>query len=196
MPMSTMEQVKALREKTGGGIVEVKKALDEAGGDEAKAIEILKKRGEAKAMKKTDRTAGEGIVVSYIHSNQRVGTLLTLLSETDFVARNDEFQELAKDLAMHVTAMAPQYVRPEDVPAELVAKERVIWEEQVSAEGKPAEIAEKILLGKEKKFREELALLSQPFVKDPSKTVQALITESIHRIGENIQVGSFTRFEV
>lgn len=194
--MSTMEQVKALREKTGGGIVEVKKALDEANGDEAKAIEILKKRGEAKALKKTDRTAGEGIVVSYIHSNQRVGTLLTLLSETDFVARNSDFQELAKDLAMHVTAMAPQYVRPEDVPAELVAKERVIWEEQVAAEGKPAEIAEKILVGKEKKFREELALLSQPFVKDSTKTVQELITESIHRIGENIQVGSFTRFEV
>lgn len=194
--MSTMEQVKALREKTGGGIVEVKKALDEANGDEAKAIEILKKRGEAKALKKTDRTAGEGIVVSYIHSNQRVGTLLTLLSETDFVARNSEFQELAHDLAMHVTAMAPRYVRPEDVPAELVASERKIWEEQVAAEGKPAEIADKILLGKEKKFREELALLTQPFVKDPSKTVQALITESIHRIGENIQVGSFTRFEI
>lgn len=194
--MSTMEQVKALREKTGGGIVEVKKALDEANGDEAKAIEILKKRGEAKAMKKTDRTAGEGIVVSYIHSNQRVGTLLTLLSETDFVARNSDFQELAKDLAMHITAMAPQYIRPEDVPAELVAKERTIWEEQVAAEGKPAEIAEKILAGKEKKFREELSLLAQPFVKDSTKTVQELITESIHRIGENIQVGSFTRFEV
>ncbi|MFA9262636.1 MAG: translation elongation factor Ts [Undibacterium sp.] len=191
-----MEQVKALREKTGGGIVEVKKALDEANGDEAKAIEILKKRGEAKALKKTDRAAGEGIVVSYIHSNQRVGTLLTLLSETDFVARNSEFQELAKDLAMHITAMAPQYIRPEDVPAELVAKERLIWEEQVAAEGKPAEIAEKILAGKEKKFREELSLLAQPFVKDSTKTVQALITESIHRIGENIQVGSFTRFEV
>lgn len=191
-----MEQVKALREKTGGGIVEVKKALDEANGDEAKAIEILKKRGEAKAMKKTDRTAGEGIVVSYIHSNQRVGTLLTLLSETDFVARNSDFQELAKDLAMHITAMAPQYIRPEDVPAELVAKERTIWEEQVAAEGKPAEIAEKILAGKEKKFREELSLLAQPFVKDSTKTVQELITESIHRIGENIQVGSFTRFEV
>lgn len=194
--MSTMEQVKALREKTGGGIVEVKKALDEANGDETKAIEILKKRGEAKALKKTDRAAGEGIVVSYIHSNQRVGALLTLLSETDFVARNSEFQELAHDLAMHVTAMAPHYIRPEDVPAELVADERAIWEEQVAAEGKPAEIADKILLGKEKKFRDELALLTQPFVKDPTKTVQALITEKIHRIGENIQVGSFTRFEI
>lgn len=194
--MSTMEQVKALREKTGGGIVEVKKALDEANGDEAKAIEILKKRGEAKAMKKTDRAAGEGIVVSYIHSNNRVGTLLLLLCETDFVGRNEEFQELARDLAMHVTAMGPRYIRPEDVPADMVASERKIWEEQVAAEGKPAEIAEKILAGKEKKFREELALLTQPFVKDSTKTVQALITEKIHRIGENIQVGSFTRFEI
>jgi len=191
-----MEQVKALREKTGGGIVEVKKALDEANGDESKAIEILKKRGEAKALKKTDRTAGEGIVVSYIHSNKRVGTLLTLLSETDFVARNSDFQELARDLAMHVTAMAPRYIQPEDVPAALVESERKIWEEQVAGEGKSAEITAKILEGKEKKFREELALLTQPFVKDPTKTVQALITESIHRIGEKIQVGSFTRFEI
>ncbi|MFZ1626563.1 MAG: translation elongation factor Ts [Candidatus Moraniibacteriota bacterium] len=191
-----MEQVKALREKTGGGIVEVKKALDEANGDEAKAIEILKKRGEAKAMKKTDRTAGEGIVVSYIHSNNRVGTLLTLLCETDFVGRNEEFRELARDLAMHVAAMAPQYIHPEDVPVEMVASERSIWDEQVAAEGKSAEIVEKILAGKEKKFREELALLTQSFVKDPTKTVQSLITEKIHRIGENIQVGSFTRFEI
>ncbi|MFZ1654578.1 MAG: translation elongation factor Ts [Candidatus Moraniibacteriota bacterium] len=194
--MSTMEQVKALREKTGGGIVEVKKALDEANGDEAKAIEILKKRGEAKALKKTGRTAAEGIVVSYIHSNKRVGTLLTLLSETDFVALNSEFQELARDLAMHVTAMAPSYVHPEDVPADLIASERRIWEEQVAAEGKSADIAEKILVGKEKKFREEQALLTQPFVKDSTKTVQAFITEHIHRIGENIQVGRFTRFEI
>jgi elongation factor Ts len=191
-----MEQVKALREKTGGGIVEVKKALDEANGDEVKAIEILKLRGEAKALKKTDRTAGEGIVVSYIHSNNRVGALLTLLCETDFVARTDEFQALGRDLAMHVTAMLPRYTHPEDVPADVVANERKIWEEQVRAEGKSAEITEKILSGKEKKFREELALLSQPFVKDPTKTVQALITEKIHRIGENIQVGSFMRFEI
>ncbi|MGB3073254.1 MAG: translation elongation factor Ts [Candidatus Moraniibacteriota bacterium] len=194
--MSTMEQVKALREKTGGGIVEVKKALDEANGDEAKAIEILKKRGEAKALKKTGRTAAEGIVVSYIHSNKRVGTLLTLLCETDFVGRNEEFQELAHDLAMHVTAMAPGYIHPEDVPAETVASERTLWEEQVAAEGKPAAIALKILAGKEKKFREEQALLTQPFVKDSTKTVQTLITEKIHRIGENIQIGRFTRFEI
>ncbi len=191
-----MEQVKELREKTGAGIVEVKKALDEAGGDEAKAIEILKKKGVAKALKKSEREAKEGIVVSYIHSNNRVGTLVTLLSETDFVARNVDFQTLAHDIAMHVAAMKPEYLRPEDVPVELVAKERLIWEEQVKAEGKPAAVAEKILAGKEAKFRSELALLTQPFVKNPEVTVGELLTESIHRIGENIQVGSFVRYEI
>ena len=191
-----MEQVKLLREKTGAGIVEIKKALDEASGDEARAIEILKKRGEAKALKKTERTAGEGIVISYVHSNHRVGTLLTLLCETDFVARNEEFKELGHDLAMHIAAMAPKYIHPEDVPDDLVAVERRIWIEQVEAEGKPADIAEKVIAGKERKFREELSLLPQSFVKDSTKTVQALITEKIHRMGENIQVGSFTRFEI
>lgn len=194
--MSTLEAVKALREKTGAGIVEVKKALDEAKGDEEAAIALLKKRGEAKALKRTDREAHEGIIANYVHSNGRVGVMLTLLCETDFVARNDEFQALGRDLAMHVAAMSPLYLAPEDVPADVVAKERVIWEEQVKGESKPAEIAEKILAGKEKKLREELALLSQPFVKDPSKTVAELITESIHRIGEKVQVGKFVRYEI
>lgn len=194
--MSTLEAVKKLREKTGAGIVEVKKALEEAGGDEEQAIALLRKRGEAKALKRTDREAHEGIVATYLHSNARVGVMLTLLCETDFVARNSDFQELGRDLAMHVAAMNPLYLAPEDVPATIIAKERVIWEEQVKNEGKPAEIAEKILAGKEKKFRDELSLLSQPFVKDPSKTVQALITESIHRIGEKVQVGKFVRYEI
>ena len=122
--------------------------------------------------------------------------MLTLLCETDFVARNDDFKELGRDLAMHIAALAPLYLSPEEVPAELVTKERLIWEEQVKNEGKPAEIAEKILLGKEKKFRDEISLLSQPFVKDPSKTVGELITENIHKIGEKIQVGKFTRYEI
>ncbi len=194
--MSTLEAVKKLREKTGAGIVEVKKALEEAGGDEEQAIALLRKRGEAKALKRTDREAHEGIVAMYLHSNARVGVMLTLLCETDFVARNSDFQELGRDLAMHVAAMNPLYLAPEDVPTEIIAKERVIWEEQVKNEGKPAEIAEKILAGKEKKFRDELSLLSQPFVKDSSKTVQALITESIHRIGEKVQVGKFVRYEI
>ncbi len=194
--MSSIEAVKKLREKTGAGIVEVKKALEEAGGDEEGAIALLKKRGEAKALKRTDREAHEGIVTTYVHSNARVGVMLTLLCETDFVARNDDFKELGRDLAMHIAAMAPLYVTPEEVPLDVVAKERAIWEEQVKAEGKPAEIAERILAGKEKKFREDLALVSQAFVKDPSKTVGELITESIHKIGEKIQVGKFIRYEI
>lgn len=194
--MSSIEAVKQLREKTGAGIVEVKKALEEAGGDEEKAITLLKKRGETKALKRTDREAHEGIVTTYIHSNARVGVMLTLLCETDFVARNEDFKELGRDLAMHIAALAPMYLSSEDVSAELVAKERIIWEEQVKSEGKPAEIAEKILAGKEKKFRDEISLLSQPFVKDPSKTVGELITENIHKIGEKIQVGKFVRYEI
>lgn len=194
--MSTLEAVKALREKTGAGIVEVKKALVEANGDEEAAITILKKRGAAKALKRTDREAHEGIVATYLHSNTRVGVMLTLLCETDFVARNEDFQALGRDLAMHVAAMNPLYLAPEDVPAEAVEKERVIWQEQLASEQKPADIVEKILAGKEKKFREELSLLTQPFVKDPTKTVGDLITESIHRIGEKVQIGQFTRYEI
>ncbi len=194
--MSQMEQVKALREKTGAGIVDVKKALDEAGGDEVKAIEVLRKRGQDKALKKSDRETCEGIVVSYVHSNKRVGTLLKLSCETDFVARNEEFQELGRDIAMHITAAAPRYLKPEDVPAETVEAEKNIWREQLAQEGKPADLTEKILAGKEQKFRNEVSLLTQPFVKDPEKTIGALLTEKIHKIGENIQIGDFIRYEM
>lgn len=191
-----MEKIKALREKTGAGIVDVKKAFDEASGDEAKAIEILKKRGQDKAMKKSDRETGEGVIVSYIHSNKRVGALVKLSCETDFVARNEEFQELGRDIAMHVTAANPRYVKPEDMPAEEVEKEKVLWKEELAKEGKPADLVEKILAGKEEKFRNENALLTQPFVKDPETTVGALLTQKIHKIGENIQVSEFVRYEM
>lgn len=191
-----MEQIKALREKTGAGIVDVKKALDEAGFDDAKAIEILRKRGQDKAMKKSDRETHEGIVVSYVHSNGRIGALVKLYCETDFVARNEEFQELGRDIAMHVAASAPQYVKPEEVPAEAVAKEQEIWREQLAAEGKPADLMDKIMAGKEEKFRNDISLLTQSFVKDPSKTVTELLTEKVHKMGENIQVGSFVRYEL
>ncbi len=191
-----MEQVKALREKTGAGIVDVKKALDEAGFDEAKAIEILRKRGQDKAMKKSDRETHEGLVVSYVHSNGRIGTLVKLYCETDFVSRNEEFQELGRDIAMHIAASAPLVVKPEEVSDEVVAKEKALWQEQLATEGKPAELVEKILVGKEEKFRNDVALLGQAFVKDPSKTVGALLTEKIHKLGENIQVGSFIRYEL
>lgn len=194
--MSSMEQIKGLRERTGAGIVEVKKALDEAQGDEAKAIEILRKSGQAKAVKKGDRETKEGLVVSYIHSNNRVGSLIQLFCETDFVARNEEFQELARDIAMHITAANPRYLKPEDVTEEDLAKEREIWAEQLKNEGKPADMLEKIMEGKEVKFRAESALLTQAFIKNPEMTIGDLITEKIHKIGENIQIGAFTRYEM
>lgn len=191
-----MEQIKRLREQTGAGVVDIKKALEEARGDEAQAIEVLHRRGQDKALKKSDREAREGIVASYIHSNQKIGTLVKLYCETDFVARNEEFQTLGRDIAMHVAALAPQYVRPEDVPTEAVEKERAVWGEQLRNEGKPEAMFERIMAGKEEKFRRENALLTQAFVKDPTKTVGELVTEKIHKIGENIQVGGFVRYEM
>lgn len=190
------ELVKKIRERTGAGMVAIKKAVDEAGGDEEKAIEILRKQGQSKAAKKADRVANEGVVVSYVHSNNRVGALVKLLCETDFVARNEEFVALAKDIAMHITAMNPKFIKPEDMPAELVEKEKEIWKEQLAAEGKPAEMIEKIMAGKEKKFREESALLTQTFVKNPELTIGELIVEKIGKMGENIQVGEMSRIEL
>ena len=191
-----LNTIKKIRERTGAGVVNIKKALDEAGGNEEKAIEILRKQGHDKALKKADRAANEGVVVSYIHSNNRVGSLVKLLCETDFVARNTEFQELARDIAMHVTAMSPQFLKPEEVPAEAVEKEKEIWKAQLAKEGKPENMMEKIMEGKEKKFREEISLLTQSFVKDPSVKVGDLIAEKIGKIGENIQIGEFVRFEL
>ena len=191
-----LDKIKKIREKTGAGVVNIKKALEEAKGSEEKAIEILKKQGHDKALKKADRDAGEGIVVSYVHSNNRVGALVKLFCETDFVARNEEFQELGKDIAMHVTAMSPKYLKPEDVTVEEVEKEKEIWKAQLKNEGKPENIMENIMEGKEKKFREEVSLLTQPFVKDPSMQVKDLIAEKIGKIGENIQLGEFVRFEL
>jgi elongation factor Ts len=194
--MATLEQIKNLRERTGAGIVDVKKALEEADGDEAKAIELLRKRGNEKAMKKSDRIAGEGVIAAYVHSNNRVGAIVRLLCETDFVARNEDFKALAQDIAMHITASNPKYLKPEDVPQDLVEKEKEIWVAQLASEGKPAEIMAKIMEGKEKKFREEISLLTQPFVKNPDQTIGELITEMIGKIGENIQIGDFSRLEL
>lgn len=193
--MSQMELIKSLRETTGAGIVDVKKAIDEANGDREKALEILHKRGQDKAAKKSDRDTHEGIVISYVHSN-KIGAMIKLYCETDFVARNEEFVELGRDIAMHVSALAPRYVRPEDMPAEEVEKEKVLWREDLVKEGKPENMIDQILAGKEDKFRKEQALLGQAFVKDPSKTVGDLLTEKIHKIGENIQVGAFVRYEM
>lgn len=191
----SMELIKKIRERTGAGMVAIKKAVDEAGGDEEKAIEILRKQGDSKAAKKADRETKEGVVVSYVHSN-KVGALVKLLCETDFVARNEEFVALAKDIAMHITAMSPKFIKPEEVPAEVVEKEKEIWTEQLKAEGKPAEMIEKIMAGKEKKFREESALLTQSFVKNPEITVNELIVAAIGKMGEKIEVGEISRIEL
>ncbi|MEN8252310.1 MAG: translation elongation factor Ts [Patescibacteria group bacterium] len=192
--MGTLEQIKKLREQTGAGIIEVKKALEEASGDEDKAIELLRKSGQAKAAKKSERDASEGIIGTYVHSNQKVGAMVKVLCETDFVAMNEDFQAFANDIAMHITASEPQCVNPEDVDADFVAKEREIWTEQLKGEGKPADIMEKIMEGKEKKLREESALLSQPFVKNPDQTVEDLMNELVVKIGEKIEIGEFARF--
>lgn len=194
--MSTLEQIKALREKTGAGIVDVKKALEEAGGDEAKTIELLRKRGQAKADKKADRETHEGVVGMYVHSNNKIGAMVKVLCETDFVARNEDFLAAAKDIAMHVTASNPQCVNPEDVTEELVSAEKKIWEEQLKSEGKDAGMIEKIMPGKEKKLREESALLTQPFVKDPEQTVGDVLTELSAKVGEKVVIDDFARFEL
>lgn len=188
--------VKELREKTGAGVVDAKKAFDEAGGDMEKALDILRKRGQAKALKKTDRETREGTIAIYLHSNKKVGSMVKLFCETDFVGRNDEFQSLARDIAMHVAALGPKVLRPEDIDEEILVKERLIWAEQLKSEGKPDAILSTIMSGKEKKFREESALLTQPFVKDPDKTIQDIIAQTVGKMGENIQVGEFIRYEL
>lgn len=189
------ELVKKIRERTGAGMVAIKKAVDEAGGDEEKAIEILRKQGESKAAKKADRVTKEGVVVSYVHSN-KVGAMVKLLCETDFVARNEEFVALAKDIAMHITAMNPKFIKPEDMPAELIEKEREIWRALLEQEKKPADMIEKIMIGKEKKFREESALLTQTFVKNPELTINELIVAAIGKMGEKIEVSEISRIEL
>lgn len=177
-------------------MVDIKKALEEAGGDEEKARIILRKKGVERAEKKSGRQAGEGMVASYLHTNGKVASLVKVYCETDFVARNEEFQQLAKDLAMQVAAMNPLAVNPEDIDGGLIAREKEIWKEQLKNEDKPEEMIEKIIQGKERKFRNEAALLTQNFVKNPEITVGQLIREKIAKIGENIQVGEFVRFEL
>jgi len=186
--------VKELREKTGAGMMDCKKALTESAGDFAKAEEYLRKKGLASAAKKAGRVASEGAVGSYIHMGGKIGVLVEVNSETDFVARTEAFQALVKDVAMHVAAAAPQYVRREEVPAEAVAKELEIAKAQFREQKKPEAIIEKIAQGKVDKFFSEVCLLEQPFVKDDKKTVREMINDQVAKIGENIQVRRFSRF--
>jgi elongation factor Ts len=188
--------VKTLREMTGAGMLECKAALEEAKGDLELAVEILRKKGIAKAAKKADRETKEGLIHSYIHAGGRIGVLLELNCETDFVARNELFKELANEIALQIAAMKPQYVRREDVPREVVEKEGEIAREAALAEGKPLHIAEKIAEGKLEKFYKEVCLYEQPYIKDDKKTVEELIKEYIAKIGENIQVRRFCRYEL
>lgn len=187
--------VKELREKTGVGMMECKKALTEAGGDMEKAVDVLKQKGLAKAASRAGRTASQGLISSYIHMD-KLGVLLEVNCETDFVAKTDDFQTLCKDIAMHIAAAAPLYVKPEDVPADFLEKEKAIFRTQV--EGKPANIVEKIVEGKVQKFFEEICLLEQAFVKDPEgkKKIKDIVTEAITKTGENIVVKRFVRFQL
>lgn len=192
----SLEQVKELREATGISMMSCKKALEESNGDYEKAIDLLRKKGAVKAAERGDRSTGQGLVTSYIHSNQKLGVLLQLGCETDFVARNDEFVQMAKDIAMHIAATNPLCISGDEVSHELVEKEREIWMSQLKNEGKKEQMIENILIGKEKKFREETALLSQPFVKNPDITVEQLIKDMITKVGENIKVVRFCRFSL
>ena len=190
----TADMVKDLRERTSAGMLDCKKALTEAGGDVDKAVEILRKKGLAAAAKKAGRVAAEGAVGSYIHAGGKIGVLVEVNCETDFVARTDDFQELVKDVAMHIAASSPRFVQREEVTEDVLASEREIYREQALAAGKPEKIVDRIVDGKMEKYFSEHVLLEQPFVKDPDKTVQQLITERVAKIGENIQVRRFAHF--
>ena len=193
--MVTAEQVKELRELTGAGMMECKKVLAEVDGDKDKAIELLRERGVVKAAKKAGRIAAEGLVESYIHGDGRIGVLVEVNIETDFAAKNPEFREFVKDVAMQIAAARPEYVRREEVPADVIEKEKEIMKAQAIAEGKPEAVAEKIVAGRIDKYYSEVCLLEQDFVKDPDKTVQLVLTEKISNIGENITIRRFVRFE-
>lgn len=192
--MVNAKQVKELREKTGAGMMEAKAALLEAEGDQKKAEEILRKKGQVKARKKADRVTGQGIIHSYIHGEGRIGVLVEVNCETDFVARNDEFHKLVHDLALHIAASNPLYISRDQVPPEAVEKEKEIYQEQARTEGKPHAVLEKIVSGRLEKFYREVCLLEQPFIRDQDMTVKELIDNKIAFIGENIQVKRFVRY--
>uniref|UniRef100_A0A7C3MH59 Elongation factor Ts n=1 Tax=Dictyoglomus thermophilum TaxID=14 RepID=A0A7C3MH59_DICTH len=192
----TIEMIKELRERTGAGVMEAKRALEEANGDMEKAVTILREKGVIKAAKKAGRIAKEGIIEAYIHTGEKLGVLVEVNCETDFVARTDEFRRLAKEIALQIAGMNPQYVSKEDVPQEVIEKEKEIYRTQLKNEGKPDHVIEKIIEGKLEKFYEEVCLLEQPFVRNPEIKVKDLITEAISKLGENIVVRRFARFVV
>lgn len=194
--MITADMVKQLRERTGAGMMDCKKALTETNGELDKAIEYLREKGLAAAAKKAGRIAAEGIVEAYIHGNGRIGVLVEVNIETDFAAKNEDFRGFVKDVAMQIAASKPEYVRKEEVPADVIEKEKEILKAQALNEGKPEKIVEKMVEGRIEKYYKEVCLLEQPFIKDPDRTVQQLMNEKIATIGENISIRRFARFEM
>jgi len=196
MATISSDTVKELREKTGAGIMDCKRALADSGGDLEKAIDLLRQKGLSAAAKKASREAKEGLVSSYIHGGGKIGVLVEVNCETDFVARNSEFQELVKDIAMQIAASNPSYVRREDVPADVLERERSIYKIQAKESGKPEHVLDKIVEGKVEKFYLETCLLEQPFIKESSVTINDMVQQKIAKIGENIIVKRFTRYQL
>jgi elongation factor Ts len=190
------QDVKKLRDMTGAGMMDCKKALSEVDGDLEKAIDLLRAKGAAKAAKRAERATNHGVIGSYVHFDGKTAVLVEVNCETDFVANTDDFRALAKDLALHIASAAPLAVSPADIPAEVVERERHVYQEQVRAEGKPEAIAGKIVDGKMQKFFKENTLLAQPFVKDPDKTIEQLVTEVSAKTGEKVEVARFARLKV
>jgi elongation factor Ts len=195
MPISA-EQVKELRAATGVGILECRKALEEAGGDFDRAMNLLRERGLAKAVKRSDREASEGVLELYSHGNGRVGVMLEVNSETDFVARSEGFRRFAHEVALQIAAAAPLYIREEDIPAEVLEQEREIARKRALEEGKPAAVVDRIVDGRLEKFKEEVCLLRQPYIRDENITIENLLHQNIAAIGENIVIRRFVRWEV
>ncbi len=193
--MITAEMVRQLRERTGAGMMDCKRALTDANGDAEKAIELLREKGLSAAAKKAGRIASEGLVEAYIHGDGRIGVLVEVNIETDFAARGDEFKQFVKDVAMQIAASKPEYVKKEDVPASVIESEKEILKAQARNEGKPEKIIEKMVEGRIEKFYAENCLLEQSFIKDPDMTVGQLLTQKIAHIGENISIRRFARFE-
>lgn len=194
--MISIEQIKELREKTGVSVSEVKKALTEANGDEEKAKEILRAWGKKVLDKKLARETKSGLIESYVHPNAKAGVLLDIRCETDFVANSPEFRELAHEICLQIVAMKPLFVTDVEIPAEIIEKETKIYEEQMKDSGKPENIVKQILEGKLNKYKQEICLLSQNWIKDESKTVKNLIEGTVSKVGENIEIKKFSRFEI
>lgn len=191
---SDIQKIKDLREETGAGMMDVKKALDETGGDLEESRRILRERGQAAAGKKSSREAGEGLVEAYVHFNGRVGVLVEVNCETDFVARTPEFKEFARNIALHVASMDPMTVGVDDIPQDVLDEERGVAEKQAAEMGKPENVTRQIVDGRIKKRTSEMALLTQPYVKEPDKTVEDLLNETVQKVGENVVIRRFVRY--